>query len=86
MYTTLQPALSFASLGSWALIRTSRARRKNADGSVDGYFANKAPAGQESNWIQTQEEKPFFVMFRIYGPQKGAVDGCWLLPNIEKAA
>jgi hypothetical protein len=30
------------------------------------------------------EAKPFFVMFRIYGPQKGAVDGSWMLDNIEK--
>jgi hypothetical protein len=44
----------------------------------------KAPKGQESNWILTREAKPFFVMFRIYGQQKGAVDGSWMLNDIEQ--
>ncbi len=58
--------------------------RKNADGTVDVYFGPKSPAGQESNWIPTLEGKDFFVMFRIYGPEKGAVDGSWILDNIEE--
>jgi hypothetical protein len=58
--------------------------KTNADGTVDVYFSDQAPAGQESNWIMTKEGKPFFVMFRIYGPLKGAVDGTWILNNIEK--
>lgn len=58
--------------------------KKNADGSVDVYFASKAPEGEENNWILTTDGKPFFVMFRIYGPQKGAVDGSWVLNDIEK--
>jgi hypothetical protein len=59
-------------------------QKKNDDGSVDVYFAPKSHEGQESNWIFTREGKPFFVMFRIYGPQKGAVDGSWILNNIER--
>jgi len=57
--------------------------KKNDDGTVDVYFAPKPPEGQESNWILTREDKPFFVMFRIYGPRKGAVDGSWILNDIE---
>jgi hypothetical protein len=57
--------------------------QQNADGTVDVYFAPKPPAGQDSNWILTRDGKPFFVMFRIYGPQKGAVDGSWVLNDIE---
>ncbi len=57
---------------------------KNADGTVDVYFGTKAPAGKENNWIPTKKDKPFFVMFRIYGPEKGAVDGTWILNDIEK--
>ncbi len=57
---------------------------KNADGTVDVYFGTKAPEGKENNWIPTIEGKPFFVMFRIYGPEKGAVDGTWILNDIEK--
>jgi hypothetical protein len=45
----------------------------------------EAPAGQKSNWILTRERKPFFVMSPIYGPQKGAVDGSWMLNDIERA-
>ena len=32
---------------------TSASLKKNADGSVTVYFAPKAPAGQEGNWVQT---------------------------------
>jgi hypothetical protein len=53
---------------------------------VDVYFAPQAPAGQEANWILTREGKPFFVMFRIYGPQKGAVNGSWMLNDIERVS
>lgn len=58
--------------------------KKNADGTADVYFGPKAPAGQESNWIPTVGGKPYFVMFRIYGPEKGAVDGSWVLDDIEE--
>jgi len=58
--------------------------KKNADGTVDVYFAAKPPSGEESNTVFTREGKPYFVMFRIYGPQKAAVDGSWILNNIEK--
>ncbi len=57
---------------------------KNTDGTVDVYIAPQPPEGKDTNWIPTVEGKPFFVMFRIYGPQKGAVDGSWVLNDIEK--
>jgi len=28
--------------------------------------------------------KSFFMMSRIYGPQEGAVDGGWMLDDIEQ--
>ena len=55
---------------------------KNDDGSVDLYFAPKAPEGFETNWIPTGED--FFVMFRLYGPEDAAFDRSWKLGNIEK--
>jgi hypothetical protein len=55
---------------------------KNADGSVDLYFAPKAPKGFEANWIPTGED--FFVMFRLYGPEEAAFNKTWQLGNIEK--
>ena len=40
----------------------------NADGSVDVYFGPKAPAGRESNWVQTVPGKSWFTILRLYGP------------------
>jgi hypothetical protein len=58
--------------------------QKNADGSVDIYFAAKAPAGKESNSIPTDRGGQFEVLFRFYGPQKTLFDKTWKLPDIEK--
>jgi hypothetical protein len=58
--------------------------KKNPDGTVDVYFADKPPAGEEGNTIWTPAGKPYFVMFRIYGPKKEAVDGTWVLNDIEQ--
>lgn len=58
--------------------------KKNDDGTVDIYFAPKAPAGEENNWVLTRDGKPFFLMFRFYGPEPRAVDGSWVLNEIEK--
>lgn len=54
----------------------------NDDGSVDVYFAPKAPAGLESNWIPTGED--FFLIFRLYGPDKPLFDKSWTLGDVEK--
>jgi hypothetical protein len=56
----------------------------NADGSVDIYFAPKAPAGKESNWVPTSPEGQFEVLFRLYGPEKALFDKTWVLPDIER--
>lgn len=57
---------------------------RNADGSIDVYFGPKPPAGMEANWIYTAPTKPWFVLFRIYGPQKPAVDRSWVLGDLER--
>ena len=64
---------------------TTPGLQKNADGSVDVYFAPKAPAGKESNWIPTDPNGKFEVLFRFYGPQKPLFDKTWKLPDIERA-
>jgi hypothetical protein len=58
--------------------------KKNADGTVDIYFAPKPPAGQESNWLYTGAGKKWFPWFRLYGPEKAVLDKSWRLPDIEK--
>ena len=85
MSTMPRRRLSFATPPLLVSILYKGGLVKNPDGTVDVYFAPKAPAGHEANWILTRENKPFFVMFRIYGPEKGVVDGSWILNNIEMA-
>lgn len=58
--------------------------QKNADDSVEVYFAPKAPAGKESNWVPTNASGGFEVLFRLYGPEKEFFDKTWKLPDIEK--
>ena len=56
--------------------------KKNDDGSVDVYFAPKAPEGMESNWIPTGED--FFLIFRLYGPDRPLFEKTWTLDDVEK--
>ena len=60
--------------------------QKNADGSVDVYFAPKVPEGKESNWVPTNASGGFEVLFRLYGPEKAFFDKKWVLPDIEKVS
>jgi len=55
----------------------------NEDGSIDVYFAPKAPEGLESNWVPTGED--FFLIFRLYGPDKPLFEKTWTLADVEKA-
>ena len=73
----LQTDQQFPSLSS------QKAIKKNADGSVDLYFGPKAPAGKQSNWIQTIPGKSWFALFRLYGPLKPWFDKSWKLNDIE---
>ncbi len=56
--------------------------KKNADGSIDLYFGPKAPAGLESNWVQTVPGKQWFSYFRLYGPTEAYFDKSWKLDDI----
>ena len=58
--------------------------KMNADGSVDLYFAPKAPASFESNWVETVPDKGFYPMMRFYSPKAGLFDGTWKLPDVEE--
>jgi hypothetical protein len=57
--------------------------QKNEDGSVDLYFGPEAPAGKESNWLQTNPGQAWFAYFRFYGPLEPYFDRSWKLPDIE---
>ena len=58
--------------------------QKNPDGSVDVFFGPKAPTGKESNWVPTDPNRKFEVMFRLYTPTKALFDKTWVLPDIER--
>lgn len=57
----------------------------NADGSADVYFGPSAPAGKESNWIQTLPGKGWFAFLRLYGPLPPWFDKTWRPGEIELA-
>lgn len=56
---------------------------KNGDGSVDLYFGPKSPEGKEKNWIQTIENKGWFIILRLYGPLEPWFEKTWQPGEIE---
>lgn len=56
---------------------------QNADGSLDLYFAPAAPAGMESNWIQTVPGKGWYTLLRLYGPLEPWFEKTWRPGEIE---
>ena len=55
----------------------------NPDGSVDVYFGPQAPAGKESNWVQTIPGKGWNTLFRLYSPLEPWFNGTWRPGEIE---
>ena len=55
----------------------------NADGSVDVYFGPTAPAGKETNWVQTVPGKGWNTILRLYGPLEPWFDKTWRPGQIE---
>jgi hypothetical protein len=56
--------------------------KANADGTHDIYFGPTAPKGMELNWVPTGED--FFLIFRLYGPEKSVLEQTWKLNDVEK--
>lgn len=53
----------------------------NADGSVDIYIQNAAPAGHESNWLPAPTGK-FILWLRVYLPGATILDGKYKVPPV----
>ncbi len=53
----------------------------NADGAVDIYIQNTAPAGHESNWLPAPAGK-FILWLRAYLPGAAILDGEYKVPPI----
>jgi len=75
MLQTDQPSAGINSLG--------KGIKTNQDGSIDIYFAPKAPKGVEGNWIQTIPGKSWFILLRMYGPLEPWLDKTWRPGEIE---
>lgn len=74
----LQTDQQFPSLGS-----QSKGIVINHDTSVDVYFGPSAPAGHETNWVQTVPGKGWNVLLRLYGPLQSWFDKTWKPSEIE---
>ena len=64
-------------------LMSQRGVQANSDGSYDIYFGPEAPAGKESNWIQTIPGKGWNVIIRFYGPLEPWFDHTWRPDDIE---
>ena len=62
---------------------TAQGLKKNSDGSVTVWFSPKAPAGQESNWVQTWPGKGWNVLLRLYGPLEPWFNKSWKPGDFE---
>ena len=56
----------------------------NPDSSVDIWFAPNAPAGHETNWLQTIPGKGWCTVLRLYGPLQSWFDKTWRPGEIER--
>ncbi|MGN6563187.1 MAG: DUF1214 domain-containing protein [Thermomicrobiales bacterium] len=55
----------------------------NADGSVDIYVQDSAPAGHEANWLPAPTGK-FILWLRVYVPGQDILDGKYIVPPVTK--
>ena len=58
--------------------------KKYADGSVTVWFAPKAPAGQEADWVQTMPGKGWNSLLRLYAPLEPWFDKTWKPGDLER--
>jgi hypothetical protein len=63
---------------------TQKDIQKNPDGSVTVWFAPKAPAGHETNWIQTMPGKSWNTLLRLYAPLQPWFDKTWKPGDFER--
>ncbi len=56
----------------------------NANGSVDIYIQNTAPAGHETNWLPAPTGG-FILWLRAYQPGKTVLDGTYQVPAVMEA-
>jgi hypothetical protein len=62
---------------------TQKDIKKNTDGSVTVWFGPKAPAGEETNWVQTMPGKGWNTLLRLYAPLEPWFDKTWKPGDFE---
>jgi hypothetical protein len=55
----------------------------NADGSIDIYIQNAAPAGHETNWLPAPAGD-FILMLRAYQPGSSVLNGEYQVPPVQE--
>jgi hypothetical protein len=61
------------------------AAESNKDGSTTVHFAASKPDGvPDGNWIQTDPERGFFAILRLYSPLEGFFDKSWQVGEVER--
>ncbi len=79
----LQTAQRFPRAGSQSF--PSPAAEANPDGSTIVYFGPHRPEGvKEGNWIQTDPDRSWWLMLRLYSPLLSFFDKSWRPGEIEK--
>jgi hypothetical protein len=43
----------------------------------------KAPNGKDANWLPTNPNRRFELMFRLYAPTEALLQKQWVLPDVE---
>jgi len=56
----------------------------NADGSIDIYIQNQAPAGHEANWLPAPSGN-FMLCLRAYQPGAAILSGAYHVPPVVEA-
>jgi hypothetical protein len=60
------------------------AAKPNADGSTTVYFGPRQPQGVDrGNWIQTDPDKGWFTILRLYSPLQSFFDKSWKPSEVE---
>jgi len=73
-------------LNRYKLSSASAGLVKNSDGSVTLYLQHDAPTDpkQKANWLPAPKGR-FYMVLRMYGPEKQIIDGKWKSPPPELA-
>jgi hypothetical protein len=58
--------------------------KKEEDGSIIFYIQKDPPAkDKEANWLPAPDG-PLYMVLRLYGPEKEALEGKWVNPPLVK--